>query len=126
MSVRTAVGDYLAQVLAGTPGLESVKLVRSIRELGEISKPTLILKTESYVPTAAAPRTSRQGNFIATLVSPHRDLDRAEDQLDDLLELLLPALLTAGILWSDATQVGYGDSNLAYDIHISSILTEQG
>lgn len=123
MSVRTEVIAYLTTVLAATTGLESVKLVPSVRDVGTLSKPTLIVKTDSFVKIDVAPR-SRQGNFTLTLVSPHVDIDEAEDELDELLELLIPALLTAGILWTDATQVGYGDTYLAYDIRISSILTE--
>lgn len=122
MSIRTALGDYLDGVLAGTPGLDDIKLVRSVRELGTISVPTLVLKTDTFSPIVAAPRKS-QGTFTATLISPHQNIDRAEDDLDERLELLFPALLGAGLAWVDATQVGYGDSNLAYDIRITSILT---
>ena len=124
MSARTVLAEYLQAVIDGNPELESIKLVPSVRDVGTLSKPTLIIKTDSYSKIPVAPR-SRQGNFTLTLVSPHQNIDAAEDELDELLESLLPALFTSGLLWEDATQVGYGDSNLAYDIRITSILTPE-
>jgi hypothetical protein len=125
MSIRTDLCDYLAGILAATTGLTDIKLVRSVRELGEIAGPVLIVKTDSFEKLAAAPLQKRQGNFTATLISPHQDIDRAEDDLDDRLEILLPTLLTHAVLWVDATQVGYGERNLAYDIRLTSILTNE-
>lgn len=125
MSIRTELCDYLEAVLAATTGLQDVKLVRSVRELGQIASATLVVKTDQFTPLAAAPTTKRQGTFTATLISPHQDIDRAEDDLDDRLELLLPALFTSGLIYTEATQVGYGESNLAYDIRIQSILTSE-
>lgn len=125
MSIRSDLAAYLATVIAGNPELDAIKLVPSVRDVGALSKPTLIIKTDSFEKIAVAPR-SRQGNFTLTLVSPHANIDSAEDQLDELLEPLLPALFTAGILWTEATQVAYGEPErtyLAYDIRISSILS---
>jgi hypothetical protein len=95
-----------------------------VRDLGELSQPTLIVKTDSYEKLAAAPIRKRLGNFTITLVSNHDDIDRAETQLDDLLEALLPALFTAGLSWQEATQVEYS-GNLAFDIRITSIVTQE-
>lgn len=124
VSIRSATVAYLTALVAATPGLQKVRVVPSPRDIGEISTPVLIVKVESLEKIPAAPK-KLQANFIATLVSAHRDIDRAEDELDDLVELIAPALLTAGLVWQDATQVGYGDSNLAYDIRFTSILTPE-
>jgi hypothetical protein len=123
MSMRKELAEYLQTVIDATPGLEKVRVVPSVRNVGTISQPLLIVKTDAYERLAAAPFTKRQGNFTLTLVSKHQDIDEAEDELDALLEVLLPALLTASLGWTDATQVGYGESNLAYDIRVTSILT---
>lgn len=125
MSLRSDLADYLSTVTVGTEGLEDVKVVRSVRALGEINRPTLVLKTDSYEKLPAAPLLKRLGHFTATLISPRRDIDEAEDQLDELLELFLPALFTFGLSWDSATQVGYGDSLLAFDITIRTILTTE-
>jgi hypothetical protein len=124
MSLRTELCDYLETVCANTAGLEKVRVVRVVRDLGELSQPTLIVKTDSYEKLAAAPIRKRLGNFTITLVSNHDDIDRAETQLDDLLEALLPALFTAGLSWQEATQVEYS-GNLAFDIRITSIVTQE-
>lgn len=123
MSLRTTMLDYLALVMGGTEGLENVRLVRSVRAVDELSTPILQVKTDSFEKLPEAPIRKRIGHFTATLVSPHQDVDKAEDQLDDLLEVLLPALFTFGLSYQDATQVSYGDQYLAYDIRIDTILT---
>ena len=122
MSMRRALAAYLEQVRDATPGLERVKVVESVRALGTLSQTTLIVKTDSYTPEPVAPLSKRRGNFTLTLVSRHQDIDDAEDDLDDTLEVLLPALLTHAVIWTEATQVGFGDSNLAYDIKVTSVL----
>lgn len=123
--MRTAIADYIRTLVAEYPALSGIKVVDSIRDLGQITAPTIVVKTDSYEKLAVAPLSKRQGNFTLTLISKHQDIDRAEDELDDLLELLLPALITSGVVWQSATQVGYGDSNLAYDITVTSILTKE-
>lgn len=122
MSLRSDLADYLATVVAGTEGMEDVRVVRSVRALGEINRPTIILKTDSYEKLPEAPLKKRVGLFTATLVSSHQDIDKAEDQLDDLLELFLPALFTFGLSWQSATQVAYDETRLAFDIIIRTIL----
>lgn len=123
MSNRDELIAYVQGVLAAVPGLEGVQTVKSARAVSQLNKPTLAFKTQSYTKTAAAPLSKRTGEFLLTLISPLVDLDDAEDQLDDLLELLLPALLTSGIVWESATQVDFGDQYLAYDITVTSILS---
>lgn len=123
MSQRDEVIAYLTPILAETAGLEKVKLVKSIRSLGELgAKTPLIVKTDSYEKLPQAPMSKRLGHFTLILVSTKRDLDEAEDQLDDLLEILLPKLISSGIIWDTATQTAYDDTHLSYDISIRSIL----
>lgn len=121
MSLRTDLATYLGEVIAATPGLEDVKVVPSVRQIGELDQPALIVKTDSYTKTPQAPLKKITGEFTLTLISPHRDIDRAEDDLEQRLDLLTPALFTSGITWQEATQVGYGDNFLAFDIRVTSI-----
>lgn len=124
MSMRKDLAAYLEQLVAEIEPLNDIKVVDSTRALGEITRTTLVVKTDRYEKLPEAPQ-KRQGRFILTLISKHQDIDRAEDDLDDRLEVLLPALTTSGLIWTSAAQVGYGDSNLAYDITITSILTSK-
>lgn len=121
MSLRTDLVTYLQEVVAATPGLEDVKVVPSVRQVGELDRPHLIVKTDSYTKVPAAPLRKLGASFVLALVSPHRDIDRAEDDLETRLELLVPALFNHGMSWEDATQTGFGDSYLAFDIRVNSI-----
>lgn len=124
MSMRKDLAAYLEQLVAEIEPLNDIKVVDSTRALGEITRTTLVVKTDRYEKLPEAPQ-KRQGRFVLTLISKHQDIDRAEDDLDDRLEVLLPALTTSGLIWTSAAQVGYGDSNLAYDITVTSILTSK-
>lgn len=122
MSARTALIEYLTTLVAATPELEDVRVIPTIRYVGEISKPILIVKTNSFSKIAAAPRAGLLGSFTLTLVSPHQDLERAEDDLEARLEVLLPALFTWGLLWESADQAQYDENRICYDITTTSVL----
>lgn len=120
MSLRTDLVDYLTGLVTTIPELATLQVIPAPRAIAEITVPHLIVKTDQLTKNPAAPLSTFQGTFTLTLVSPHRDLTRAEDHLEALLEALLPALFTWGMSWQDATQVAY-DQNLAYDIRTTSI-----
>lgn len=98
MSLRSDLVAYLTELLPLTPGLEDVRVIPTVRAVDEISKPILIVKTDTRSPLPQAPRKSVQGEFTLTLVSPHIDVERAEDDLEARLELLEPSLTTWGML----------------------------
>lgn len=123
--MRVVLADYLKQLVADTPSLASINVIPDTRALPELSSPTLIVKTDTYTPEPVAPLSKRRGNFTLTLATKHKDIARAEDELDALLEVLLPALLTSGVVWTEATQVEYASSVLAYDIKVTSVLTPE-
>lgn len=132
MSMKSVLVEYLADVVLAEPALADIRVVGSVRELGELGKrPVLVVKTNGFEKLPAAPQTKRMGHFTATLVSPHRDIDRGEDDLDARLEVLLPLLLTAGLNWTEATQTVWGKdaegnpAHLCYDITLDSILTPE-
>lgn len=121
MSLRTDLVAYLTEILAAAPGLEDVKVVGSVREVGELDRPVLIVKTNSYAKVPAAPIRNIVGEFTITLISAHRDIDRAENDLEDRLEVLTPLLFTHGMSWQAADQAAYDDQHLCFDIRITSI-----
>lgn len=122
MSSRASLIAQLEPILE-TEGLEDIKLIRSVRATDQLGRqPILIVKTDSLEKIPEAPR-SVLGNSTLILVSPHVDVDKAEDQLDDLLEILLPALISKYIMWQRATQTKYDDQHIAYDITVTNILS---
>jgi hypothetical protein len=122
MSTRDSLITYLQTVLDDTEGLGRVQLVKTPRAVDKLSRPALVVKTDSLEKLPAAPIGNMLGNFLLTLVSNHLDMEKAEEQLDELLELLLPALFTHNIVWTRATQVGYDEQHIAYDIAIATII----
>jgi non-ribosomal peptide synthetase component F len=122
MSTRDSLITYLQTVLDDTEGLGRIQLVKTPRAVDKLSRPALVVKTDSLEKLPAAPIGNMLGNFLLTLVSNHLDMEKAEDQLDDLLELLLPALFTHNIVWTRATQVGYDEQHIAYDIAVATII----
>jgi hypothetical protein len=122
MSTRDSLIEYLEGIVAGTAGLEQVKIVKSVRATDRLSKPVLIVKTDSLEKLPAAPIGNMLGNFTLVLVSHLANVEKAEDQLDELLAILLPALFTNNIVWTSATQTQYDESHLAYDVAISTII----
>lgn len=125
-SMKTAVVDYLTDVVLAAPATADIRVIGSVRQLDQLdNRPVLIVKTDSYEKLPAAPQTKRLAHFTATLVSPHVDPERAEADLDDRLEVLLPLLLTSGLNWTDATQAAYDETHICYDIKLDSILTPE-
>jgi hypothetical protein len=122
MSARTALIEYLESVVASDVTLQDIRVVPTVRDVGELSKPVLIIKTNSLSKIPQAPRAGFLGNFTATLVSPFKDLERAEDDLEDRLEVLLPLLFSWGLVWSSADQARFDEDRICYDIHIQSVL----
>ena len=82
MSLRTDLAAYLADVCEATTGLEDVRVMPSVRDVGALSKPALIVKTNALEKLPQAPRSQYVGSFTLTLVSPHQDIDKAEDDLE--------------------------------------------
>lgn len=123
MSTRASLIAQLQPILTTTPGLDKIKLIESVRATDQLStRPILIVKTDSLEKIPEAPR-SVLGNFTLVLVSPRVNVDKAEEELDDLLEILLPALRSQFIMWQRATQTSYDDQHIAYDITVTNILS---
>lgn len=121
MSLRTDLTTYLQEICTATTGLQDVRVLPSVRDVGALSKPVLIVRTNSLQKLPQAPRLKFVGNFTLTLVSPHEDIDKAEDDLEARLEILLPTLFTYGMSWQSADQAAFTESQLCYDIAITSI-----
>lgn len=125
MSIRTDVAQLIREALADGP-LADIKIVTSERDIGKIGRAAIIVKQQSIGRLPAAPLSHRNVGVIVTVISAHQDLDRAEDDLDVIVPDVLNALDNQAILtWSGAAKVGWGESNLAYDITLEVIADKE-
>jgi hypothetical protein len=125
MSVRTALIEELQVLLSVTDGLEDVRVIPSVRALDDLSQCVLIVKTNGWSRTPAAPMRNLTGDFTLTLVSPHKDIDRAEDDLETRLEALTNILNTSVMGWTEATQAQYDTDRICYDIALTRIYKKE-
>jgi hypothetical protein len=127
MSARTIVIARLNEIVATTPALAElgVVVVEAARNLGELDRPKIVLKTGQYSPTPQAPTRNVTWTGTATLISPHRDQEESEQQLEDLLEAIAPKLLTAALRWTGADLTAYSDQLNALDITLEAIFQKE-
>lgn len=125
MSARTIVVDALTTLVAAVPALSSVQVVPAARDIGDLDRPYLVVKTSQYEPTPQAPTRNTTWTGTVTLVSPHRDQERAEQQLEDLLEVLGPLLINHQFIWQNAQLTNFDDQHLSLDITVSSIFQKE-
>lgn len=131
MSARTRVLDALEELLADTPGLEDVEVIRSPRAVDYKQHPIAQARTQNYAPLPEAPLTKVIWTGTITLVSPHADTLRAEDQLEEMVEALLTASRSGRFRLGEATLVAYGENsdgsptNLALDVAVTSIFQKE-
>ncbi len=128
MSARTLVLDALNEIVDTTPGLEELqgRVVRAARGIGELDRAALLVKTGQYAPTPAAPTRNVTWTCTAVLVSKYRDQERAEDDLETMLEALTPKLLTHSMKWTSAELTAFDDDqHLSLDIAIEAIFQKE-
>lgn len=119
MSARTGFLDAIEPALTAA----GIRLVRASRaSLGELQKPTAVARTVTYERTPQAPLRNVTWNGLLTLVSPLRDPDSAEQQLEDLFDEIRPALLRATYIYTTATFADWDEQHFCLDITITSIM----
>ncbi|WP_341935516.1 hypothetical protein MRBLWO14_001168 [Microbacterium sp. LWO14-1.2] len=123
MSVRKEIETQLKADWADIAELAGVRVIATERELDDITVPTALIRGKSFALTPQAPLSHRNVGLLVTLISPHLDLDRAGDQLDDIVTATLD-YLDARYSHDDATAVGYG-ARLAYDIPFTVIASKE-
>lgn len=121
MSVRSDFADQLRADWAEIPALSGVTVVATERALDDVTKPTALVRQKTVARLPQAPLTSRNVGLLLTLISPLLDLDKAGDQLDDLIDATF-AYLGPRFKHEEASAVGYGE-RLAYDIPVTVIAT---
>lgn len=119
-AARQLLADKLTELLP------THKIVRAQRNVDTISKPTVVIKQQSIIPAPAAPLSHYQVTFVVTIVSAHADIEKAEDDLDELVPDLIRKLDSIGwLLFESAEKASYADSNLCYDLRIQTITAKE-
>jgi hypothetical protein len=124
MTIKAETADYLRERMKDTDGLKDIRVVTSRRALGDVRSPVLIVTTQSYEKLPVAPKLI-QGNLMLTLVSPHQDVDKAEEDLESRFETLSAALLAWSLFWTNATNVAYDEQRMALDITLTSTFKKE-
>lgn len=115
-SPRNVLAELLAPVTAG------MKTIRSYAGLERLEQPVMIIKQNRIEPHPALPTNSHLIGFVVTIASPYADVDRAEDQLDGLVNDLIHAIDdTDSIMWTSADRTQVQDQFHAYDINVQLI-----
>lgn len=79
----------------------------------------VMLKQEEITRNPAAPQGAHDIAFTVTIESPLDGLEKAEDELDDAVVLLLHEFDALGIAWTTAKKVLATSGRLAYDISLT-------
>jgi hypothetical protein len=124
MSARSEFADALAAAWADIPALAGVRVVATERELDVIDRPTFVIRSKSIARSPEAPISHRDIGLLGSLISPHVNLDIAQDQLDDLVDAVLDHLDTF-CRHGDATTAAWNDSRLAFDIPITILASKE-
>lgn len=127
MSARTEVITALKDIVDNTPGLELLKgrVVPAARGIGDLDRPAIVVKTGQYAPTPEAPTRNVTWTCVAALVSAHRDQEEAENDLETLLDLLSPHLLTHAMKWTSAELTNFDQQHLSLDIALEAIFQKE-
>lgn len=120
-SVRTYLRDQCAPLCPS-----SWVWITAQRIPETISKTTVILKHSRIEKLDAAPIGHLRHTVTLTVADPRTDVDAAEDGLDAAVTELITALdAHNNISWSTAEKVLLTDSNLAWDITLTTITSRE-
>lgn len=118
--VRHDFGQKLAAAWANIPALAALDVVVTEKPLGDIRKPTALIRNKSVGPEPAAPQSHRRVGLLLTLVHPSADLDKAADELDAFTWATLDYLYKRYV-HDEAQTVAYGTRYIAVDIPVTVI-----
>jgi len=122
MSIRTWFADQLRTDWASIPELAGVRVIATERALDTIAEPTALIRLKRMEREPKAPLSTRRVGLLLTLISPYIDLDRAGDQVEELIEAAM-TYLGPRFPHDAAEVVGYAD-RLAADIPVTIIAAE--
>jgi hypothetical protein len=123
MSVRSEIAAQFSDDWDAIPALAGVRIVVTEREIDDPDRATALIRQRTIGKHPSAPMSHRQVGLLLTLISPHLDLDRAANELDELVTEALD-YLDPRYLHEDAQSVGYNERS-AYDIPFTVIAQKE-
>lgn len=114
---------YLDEVFA--PLLpEEWKWIPYQRNLDALESVTVVWKQSTLSRLREAPIGTVLVEGTITILSPHQDVERAEEDLDEaVLDLVLAIDSLPALAWSGATKVSLNDTFFGYDLTVSTTVT---
>lgn len=122
--MSVSVRDYLAAELAPLL-LVGWKVIPEQRMPDTIKSTTVVLKHLSIEKLAEAPAGHLRNEVVLTVATPHEDIAKAENALDDAVVKLLSTLDGhKTINWASAKKAQVTDAYLGWDITLT-VITEK-
>jgi hypothetical protein len=132
MSARTGLLDALEAAFAGLSGVNKPRLVRGPRATDSPGgQPFVVARTLTYAPLPEAPMSKVRWTGLLVVVSKHKDLIRAEDQLEELYEVLFTLPRSGKFSLGDATLTTYAvnadgsPAQLCLEVAVTSIFSQE-
>lgn len=95
------------------------RVIPEQRSVDPQNRNVVIVKQQTLTKNPAAPNASRIIRFTLTLVSRYVDIEKAEDDLDITLPILLAAIDgIQNLRWEEAEKVAIDDTRLGYDVTV--------
>jgi hypothetical protein len=120
---RLALATALASVNAGKVGTKAKYLIiADERPLATLSRRTVIISLQGFVPIAAAPGAGLTIRYTVRVISPVTDLPGAEaDAWDAATDIALAIDAIDGANYTEAQKVLHGENRyLAFDLTVEA------
>lgn len=120
MTARDEVVTALRAVLPA-----EVIVLAYARDIDPPTKPTVMVRIDEVRPSAA-PQAFRQYTFAVLVIASQTVSGPADDELDALLEDVLFAIDSSGLLtWQQATRATFEDKFPAYQVDLLVTITKE-
>jgi hypothetical protein len=113
---RKKLAEELTEALPDT-----WRIIPEQRNVDPQNRTVVVVKQRTLVKNPAAPNASRLVGFTLTLISRYVDTEKAEDDLDVTLPVLLAAIDgIPNLRWDEAEKVAIDDTRLGYDVTVQA------
>ena len=120
MDIRKWVEDQLTPLIPNT-----WRFIRYDTNVDRINQTVVMLKLQTIRRTPEAPNSGHTVEFVMTIVEPRLDTKQREDDLDaKLIDLVYFIDKIPNLRWVSAQRVIFSENNLAFDITIEAVTTQ--
>lgn len=118
MTVRDSLTAELRRI-----GGKAVHVIDYQDNADRLDRKTIMVKQRTIQPAPAAPAGQLRIDYVLTFVTPMTDAGPAEQELDAWVPAFLDDMRMNWLVWTMATKVLFGTSNIAYDVDIYVLTT---